>query len=88
MPQRLYNPFEASAAFIPYFSAREIYALSVVAAPAVVKRLPRVAPLIFRLDRVLGKLFPARGDFFVLDLERVDNGTLRRLVEVSEWNER
>ncbi len=73
VPHRLYNPFEVSAAFIPYFSAREVYALSVIAAPAVVKRLPRVVPLIFRLDRMLGRLFPARGDFFVLDLERADD---------------
>ncbi len=70
---RLYNPFELRGAFIPYFGTREIYALSVIAAPAVVNRLPRVAPLIFRLDRALGKLFPARGDFFVLDLERADD---------------
>ena len=58
------------AAFAPHFEVRQIYALSVNAAPAVVKRIRRSgAPLIFSIDRNGGKLFPALGDFFVMDLE-------------------
>jgi 2-polyprenyl-3-methyl-5-hydroxy-6-metoxy-1,4-benzoquinol methylase len=73
IPHRLYNPFQLwRAAFAPHFEVRQIYALSVIAAPAVVKRMPRYAPLIFRLDCAVGKLLPALGDFFVMDLERSD----------------
>jgi 2-polyprenyl-3-methyl-5-hydroxy-6-metoxy-1,4-benzoquinol methylase len=67
----LYNPFAlCRAAFASHFDLREAYGLSVVAAPAVVKRIPRGAPLVFWTDRVVGRMLPAAGDFFVLDLEK------------------
>jgi SAM-dependent methyltransferase len=68
-----YNPFALwRDAFARDFTPREVYALSVVAAPPLAKRFPRIAPTLFRLDRVAGLVFPAAGDFFVLDLERRD----------------
>lgn len=68
---RLYSPFALwRHAFAPYFQLRHAYALSVIAAPPFVMRFPRIAPLVFRVDRLLGQAFPGSGDFFVLDLER------------------
>ncbi len=67
-----YNPFELQAIFAPYFNPRSVYALSVIAAPALVRRFPSAAPMFFALDRMVGRIFPAAGDFFVLELERRD----------------
>lgn len=64
-PQQLYRDTFASL-----FELRELYALSVIAAPTWVLRAPRLAPLIFPIDRAVGRAFPAAGDFFVLDLEK------------------
>jgi len=73
VPHRLFDPLGLwREVFAPYFDVCQLYALSVIAAPAVVKRIPRVAPLIFRLDRTVGRMFPAAGDFFVMDLVRSD----------------
>jgi len=58
------------AAFERNFDLRQAYALSVIAAPALVKRFARLAPALFWIDRVVGRIAPAAGDFFVLDLER------------------
>jgi 2-polyprenyl-3-methyl-5-hydroxy-6-metoxy-1,4-benzoquinol methylase len=67
---RFYNPFALwREAFAAYFVPRRVYALSVVAAPALVHRFPRAAPALFALDRVAGRAFPASGDFFVMELE-------------------
>jgi SAM-dependent methyltransferase len=68
---RLYDPFALwHAAFEKNFILREAYALSVIAAPALVNRLPRLVPVLFWIDRRVGRVAPAAGDFFVLDLER------------------
>jgi SAM-dependent methyltransferase len=68
---RLYDPFALwHAAFERHFKLREAYAQSVIAAPALVKRAVRFAPAIFWTDRLVGRMLPAAGDFFVLDLER------------------
>ena len=68
---RLYNPSALwRQVFAPYFSVHQMYALSVIAAPPLLKRFPRIAPLVFGVDPLLGKIFPGAGDFFVLDLER------------------
>jgi hypothetical protein len=68
---RLYSPFALwRQAFAPYFRVHEAYALSVIAAPPLIKRFPRTAHPVFGIDRLLGKAFPGSGDFFVLDLER------------------
>ncbi len=72
VPHQFYNPFDLGAIFAPYFNLRSAYALSVVAAPSLVRRFPSAAPMFFALDRVAGRLFPAAGDFFVLELERRD----------------
>ncbi len=67
----LYDPFALwRAAFAPHFKLRQAYGLSVVAAPALVERTGRLAPAIFLADRITGRILPAAGDFFVLDLER------------------
>lgn len=58
--------------FAPWFILRRAYALSVIAAPAIVTRWPRWAPLIFRLDRMVGRRFTESGDFIVLELVRRD----------------
>jgi hypothetical protein len=67
---RFYDPFRLfEHAFAADFVLREAYALSVIAPPTWVRRAPRLAPLIFRLDRIAGRALPRAGDFFVLDLE-------------------
>ncbi len=73
MAHRFYNPFALwRDAFYRYFAPREVYALSVVAAPALVKRYPYAARAFFTLDRIAGQVFPAAGDFFVMELEKRD----------------
>lgn len=68
---RFLDPFDLyRSAFAPYFARRETYALSVIAAPPLIARLPRAAPLLFKLDRIIGRAVPGAGDFFVIDLER------------------
>jgi SAM-dependent methyltransferase len=68
---RFYDPFLLwRDVFARDFALREVYALSVVAAPPLVKRFPRAASTLFALDRLTGRLFPGAGDFFVLDLEK------------------
>lgn len=68
---RLYSPLILwRQAFAPYFRVCHMYALSVVAAPPLLKQFPRIAPLVLGVDRLLGNVFPGAGDFFVLDLER------------------
>jgi ubiquinone/menaquinone biosynthesis C-methylase UbiE len=67
----LYNPFALwRAAFAPHFKLRQAYGLSVVAAPALITRIGQIAPAVFWADRIVGRMLPATGDFFVLDLER------------------
>ena len=71
---RFYNPLALwRDAFARDFAPREVYALSVVAAPPLVKRFPPLAPTLFKLDRIAGRVFPLAGDFFVLDLEKSDD---------------
>ncbi len=72
VPHHFYNPLELQAIFAPYFNLRSAYALSVVAAPSLVRRLPSAAPMLFSLDQMVGRIFSAAGDFFVLELERRD----------------
>ena len=73
VPHRYYNPFALwREAFARRFALRRVYALSVIAAPALVTRWPQLAPILFALDRAAGHIFPAAGDFFVLDLEKKD----------------
>lgn len=68
---RLYNPSALwRQAFAPYFRVHDMYALSMIAAPPLLKRFPRIATPVFGVDRFLGRIFPGAGDFFVLDLER------------------
>jgi 2-polyprenyl-3-methyl-5-hydroxy-6-metoxy-1,4-benzoquinol methylase len=68
---RFYDPFALFRdAFAGEFALRELYALSVIAAPTWIRRAPRFAPLILRLDRGVGRAFPNAGDFFVIDLEK------------------
>jgi ubiquinone/menaquinone biosynthesis C-methylase UbiE len=57
-------------AFASEFTLREMYALSVLAAPTWLKRAGALAPTLWQMDCALGRLFPARGDFFVMDLEK------------------
>jgi SAM-dependent methyltransferase len=56
--------------FAAHFDRQSVYALSVVAAPAIVIRWPRLACSLFALDRIIGRIVPAAGDFFVMDLMR------------------
>jgi ubiquinone/menaquinone biosynthesis C-methylase UbiE len=68
---RFYDPLTLyCSVFIEEFVCRDVYALSVIAAPTWLRRAPRMAPLFLDLDRVVGRLFPQAGDFFVLDLEK------------------
>ncbi len=74
VPQRLYNPFALwRDAFAACFELRQAYGLSIVAAPALLKRWPSLAQPLFLIDRISGRLFSAAGDFFVVDLERRDD---------------
>jgi 2-polyprenyl-3-methyl-5-hydroxy-6-metoxy-1,4-benzoquinol methylase len=59
-------------AFACSFDLRHMYALSIAAAPPIVARIPRLTTGLCALDRVVGGLFPARGEFFVLELSRKD----------------
>jgi SAM-dependent methyltransferase len=71
IPHRFYDPFALwRDVFAGDFALREVYALSVVAAPPLMRRFPRAAPMLLALDRFTGHLFPGAGDFFVLDLEK------------------
>ena len=73
IPHRLYNPYTLwQSSFAPYLKLRQVYGLSLIAAPALVKRWPNFAPALFRMDLLLGNLIPIAGDFFVMDLERRD----------------
>lgn len=66
---RFYDPVLLyKEAFATQFELRELYALSVIAAPTWLRRAPRLAPLVLRLDRAIGQAFPRAGDFFVMDL--------------------
>ncbi len=68
---QLYNPGSLwRTHFAAYFDRRSVYALSVVAAPSIVKRWPHVSRGLFALDRIIGRMIPAAGDFFVMDLVR------------------
>ncbi len=76
LKHHLYRPIALwHAVFSPWFKLRQVYGLSVIAAPAIVTRWSRWAPLICRLDRALGRWLIEAGDFFVMDLERLDDGT-------------
>lgn len=73
MEHHFYNPFALwRDAFSRYFAPCEVYALSVVAAPRLVKRFPYAAGALFALDRIAGRVFPTAGDFFVMELEKRD----------------
>lgn len=66
-----FNPHELfRRAFAAQFTMRDLYGLSLVTAPTWIKRAGPLAPALFRADRVLGRVLPAAGDFFVMDLER------------------
>lgn len=68
---RFLNPRDLyRSAFAAQFTLRELYALSVITAPTWMKRTGPLAPALFHADRVLGRVFPAAGDFFVMDLDR------------------
>jgi hypothetical protein len=68
---RYYDPFVLwREAFAPDFRRRQVYALSVIAAPTWLRRAPRFAPVVLQLDGGLGRVWPNAGDFFVMDLEK------------------
>ena len=70
---RVYNPFALwRIAFADYFDVRRVYGLSVVAGLPLMKRFPCAGHPLFALDRILGRVFPAAGDFFVIELEKRD----------------
>jgi SAM-dependent methyltransferase len=64
-PHTMYHTY-----FSPYFDLRSVYGLSIVAAPSIVKRWPHLSRGLFALDRLVGRIFPAAGDFFVIELVR------------------
>lgn len=68
----LYNPGELVRAFAPHFESRRVYGLSVIAVPALVSRFPRWAHRMIQLDAAIGGWLAGAGDFFVLELERLD----------------
>ena len=71
IPYTLFDPNELwRSAFTPSFRLRAVYGMSVIASPAMVIRFPRLTPVLLGVDRVMGRLFPAAGDFFVMELER------------------
>jgi SAM-dependent methyltransferase len=79
VPHQVYNPFALwHAAFADQFDLRRAYAMSVIAGLPLIKRcsfaarLPYMARPLFALDRIMGHMFPATGDFFVIELERRD----------------
>jgi 2-polyprenyl-3-methyl-5-hydroxy-6-metoxy-1,4-benzoquinol methylase len=66
-----FDPYELwQSSFAPAFRLNMVYAMSVIAAPVLVDRFPRLAPMLFALDRLMGRAFPKAGDFFVMELER------------------
>jgi 2-polyprenyl-3-methyl-5-hydroxy-6-metoxy-1,4-benzoquinol methylase len=68
---RLYDPLALYRdAFSSNFLLRELYSLSVLAAPAWLQRVPDMAPQLLRMDSWVGRLARRAGDFFVMDLEK------------------
>jgi hypothetical protein len=73
VPHRVYNPFALwRTTFADQFDLRRVYALSVIAGLPLIKRYSFAAHPLFALDQVIGRIFPAAGDFFVVELERRD----------------
>jgi len=71
VPHRMHNPFTLwRAAFADHFDIRRVYALSVVTGLTLAKRFPFAMRPLFALDRIMGCVFPAAGDFFVMELEK------------------
>ena len=69
VPHRVYDPFALwRTAFAEQFDLRRVYALSVIAGLPLIKRCPFAARPLFALDRIAGRIFPAAGDFFVMEL--------------------
>jgi ubiquinone/menaquinone biosynthesis C-methylase UbiE len=72
-----HQPYEPKAlwrdAFAAHFVLRQTYALCVVPAPSLVARMPWFASMVFALDRTFGRLVPAKGEFFVMELSRRDS---------------
>ena len=69
-----YDPFTVwREAFSAEFDLREVYALSVIAAPTWVRRVGRFAPAVLQVDRLIGRGLPNAGDFFVMDLQKRDH---------------
>ena len=70
---QLYSPFALGRmAFATHFDTRRVYGLSVVAGLPIITRFPYAMRPLFALDRILGRVFPAAGDFFVIELEKRD----------------
>jgi ubiquinone/menaquinone biosynthesis C-methylase UbiE len=68
---RFYQPYRLwRGAFAPEFALRQVSAMSVLVPPAWTRRTGRLTPLVLGLDGLVGRVLPAAGDFFVLDLER------------------
>ncbi len=65
-----FDPFALwRAHFAQQFALRRVYGLSLIAAPALIVRAPRLSALLFKTDRMLGRLIPSAGDFFVMELQ-------------------
>ncbi len=68
---RFYRPRAIwRSAFSAEFQLRDMYGLSVIAAPTWLARAPRLTPFVLQLDGWVGRALPGAGDFFVVDLER------------------
>lgn len=68
-----YDPFVLwRAVFAAHFDLRQVYAMSMLATPRLIARMPGLARGWFALDRACGRLFPASGEFFVLELSKRD----------------
>jgi hypothetical protein len=69
---RFYDPLLLfREAFAAEFVRRDVYALSLIAAPPWLRRAPSfVARPVLCFDGLVGRAFPGAGDFFVLDLEK------------------
>ena len=73
VPHRVYDPFALwRTAFAEQFDLRRAYALSGIAGLPLIKRFSFAAGPLFVLDRIMGQMFPATGDFFVVELEKRD----------------
>jgi SAM-dependent methyltransferase len=72
VPHRTYDPFTLRTAFASHFDLRRAYGLSVLAGLPIIKRLPHATRPLFALDRILGCILSATGDFFVVELEKRD----------------